>query len=88
MTPRERAEKLHADFREKLIDNKNPDIVTMLTEAIIEMREEVVLSCTDHPKYNAKRTPRTSCEGCWRYYLDKKDRTYEAPAKIKAGKNG
>ena len=83
MTPRERAEKLYADFRSRLIDNKRPDIVDMLTEAIIEMREEVVLGCNEHPKYNAKRTPRTSCEGCWRYYIDKKDRTYDAPALIK-----
>jgi hypothetical protein len=83
MTPRERAEQLHLEFRERLINNKRPDIVDMLTEAIIEMREEVVLGCEDHPKYSAKRTPRTSCEGCWRYYIDKKDRTYEAPMVIK-----
>jgi hypothetical protein len=86
MTPRERAEKLQKEFRDKLIANKRPDIVDMLTEAIIEMREEVVLNCPEHPKYNAKRTPRTSCEGCWRYYIDKKDRTNDAPTLIKPGK--
>ena len=87
MTPRERAEKLHTDFRARLVANKRPDIVDMLTEAIIEMREEVVLGCNEHPKYNAQRTPRTSCEGCWRYYIDKKDRTYDPPSVIKPGKD-
>ena len=74
MTPRERAEKLYEDFRERLFANKRPNLVDMLTEAIIEMREETVLGCPDHPKYSGLRTPRTSCEGCWRFYLDKKDR--------------
>jgi len=83
MTPRERAEKLHEDFRTKLIANEQPDIVDMLTEAFIDMGKEVVLGCNEHPKYNGKRTPRTSCEGCWRYYLDKKDRAYKPSTLIK-----
>lgn len=88
MTPRERAEKLHIEFRKRLMANERPDIVDMLTEAIIEMREEVVFNCPDHLKYNGKRTPRTSCEGCWRYYLDKKDRSNDSPKNIiKPGKD-
>ena len=74
MTPKERAKKLYEDFRVQLFANKRPNIVDMITEAIIEMRKEIVLGCPDHPKYNGLRTPRTNCEGCWRFYLDKKDR--------------
>lgn len=74
MSPRERAEKLHEDFRARLMRNEQPDIVDMLTEAIISMREEKAPACEEHPKYTGKRTPRSNCESCWRYYLDRKDR--------------
>ncbi len=73
MTPRERAEKLHEEFRTRLMRNENPDIVDMLTDAIISMQSEATPPCTEHPDYAGKRKPRTGCEGCWRYYLYKKD---------------
>lgn len=28
--------------------------------------------CLDHKRYKAKRKPRSSCEACWRIWLDKK----------------
>lgn len=73
VTPRERAEQLHIDFREAIMHNKQPSIVDMLEKAIISMQSEKVPPCEEHPDYAGKRKPRTGCEECWRYYLYKKD---------------
>lgn len=74
MLLKERAEKLRDDFRTAMIANQHPDLVKMIVDMLIEMQKDAVSECTAHPKYNAKRTPRTTCEGCWRYYINKKDR--------------
>lgn len=35
------------------------------------IRADIVLahSCKTHPRYQAKRSPRTTCEGCWRLWF-------------------
>lgn len=30
--------------------------------------------CDEHPRYRALRKPRGTCEGCWRAWIERKDR--------------
>lgn len=40
-----------------------------------EIKDNVIyLRCTRHPRYEAKRKPTSTCDVCWRVWLQKVDR--------------
>jgi hypothetical protein len=71
LIPRERAEQIEKDFRAAILRCEYPKLVDHVEEAIKDfiVYQETPPKCLEHPKYKAKRKPRTTCVSCWKAYI-------------------
>lgn len=69
MTPSERATYIIERYREGIVTGKKEDLHALLVFHFEDISKVKAEPCKEHPKYQGKRKPRTTCESCWRYYL-------------------